>query len=224
MNKFYFTLIIIILLNNCSLNENSKIWNKKENKSDINNKSVKVLTDEKKVVLEFNKELRLDLSGILTSNKIIDNQNNNGSQSYKGKLNKIGNFKFSKLDEINQIDFTPSFLRNGIIFFDKKGSIIRYDDNQKIVWKKNHYSKAEKKLNPRLNFLIHDQNLLVADSIAKYYSININTGELNWSRNNTYPFNSNIKKLKDKIFIIDYKNTLRCYKIEDGTECWNLQT
>ena len=224
MNKFFFTLIIFILLNNCSLNENSQIWNKKENKSDINNKSVKVLTDEKKVVLEFNKELRLDLSGILTSNKIIDNQNNNGSQSYKGKLNKIGNFKFSKLDEINQIDFKPSFLRNGIIFFDKKGSIIRYDDNQKIVWKKNHYSKAEKKLNPRLNFLIHDQNLLVADSIAKYYSININTGELNWSRNNTYPFNSNIKKLKDKIFIVDYKNTLRCYKIEDGTECWNLQT
>ena len=224
MNKFFFTLIIFVLLNNCSLNENSQIWNKKENKSDINNKSVKVLTDEKKVVLEFNKELRLDLSGILTSNKIIDNQNNNGSQSYKGKLNKIGNFKFSKLDEINQIDFKPSFLRNGIIFFDKKGSIIRYDDNQKIVWKKNHYSKAEKKLNPRLNFLIHDQNLLVADSIAKYYSININTGELNWSRNNTYPFNSNIKKLKDKIFIVDYKNTLRCYKIEDGTECWNLQT
>ncbi len=224
MNKFFFTLIIFVLFNNCSLNENSKIWDNKEKKSDNQNKSVKVLSDEKKVVLEFNKELRLDLSGIQISNKTIENQNNNGSQSYKGELNKIGSFKFSKLDEINQIDFKPGFLKNGIIFFDKKGSIIRYDENQKIVWKKNFYSKAEKKLNPRLNFLIHDQNLLVADSIAKYYSININTGELNWSRNNTYPFNSNIKKLKDKIFIIDYKNTLRCYKIEDGTECWNLQT
>ena len=224
MNKFFFTLIIFVLLNNCSLNENSKIWNKKENKSDINNKSIKVLTNKNKVISEFNKGLRLDLSGILTSNKTIDNQNNNGSQSFKGELNKIGSFKFSKLDEINQIDFKPIFLQNGIIFFDKKGSIIRYDNNQRVVWKRNYYSKAEKKLNPRLNFLIHDQNLLVADSIAKYYSININTGELNWSRNNTYPFNSNIKKLKDKIFIIDYKNTLRCYKIEDGTECWNLQT
>ena len=224
MNKFFFTLIIFVLLNNCSLNENSKIWNKKENKSDINNKSIKVLTNKNKVISEFNKGLRLDLSGILTSNKTIDNQNNNGSQSFKGELNKIGSFKFSKLDEINQIDFKPIFLQNGIIFFDKKGSIIRYDNNQRVVWKRNYYSKAEKKLNPRLNFLIHDQNLLVADSIAKYYSININTGELNWSRSNTYPFNSNIKKLKDKIFIVDYKNTLRCYKIEDGTECWNLQT
>ena len=66
--------------------------------------------------------------------------------------------------------------------------------------------------------------LLVTDSIAKYYSLNINSGELNWSKNNIYPFNSEIKKDKNKIFVIDYKNTLRCYNINDGSECWNLQT
>ena len=90
--------------------------------------------------------------------------------------------------------------------------------------KKNHYSKGEKKLKPKLNLLVDGQNLLVTDSIAKYYSVNISTGELNWSNNNDYPFNSNIKKYKDKIFVIDYKNTLRCFKIKDGSECWNLQT
>ncbi len=58
----------------------------------------------------------------------------------------------------------------------------------------------------------------------KYYSININSGELNWSKNNTYPFNSDIKKHKDKFFVIDYKNTLRCYEIKNGNECWNLKT
>jgi len=68
------------------------------------------------------------------------------------------------------------------------------------------------------------ENLLVTDSIAKYYSININSGELNWSKNNTYPFNSDIKKYKNKIFVIDYKNTLRCYEIKNGNECWNLKT
>ena len=47
---------------------------------------------------------------------------------------------------------------------------------------------------------------------------------MNWSKNNTYPFNSDIKSYKNKIFVVDYKNTLRCYKIEDGSECWNLQT
>jgi outer membrane protein assembly factor BamB len=68
------------------------------------------------------------------------------------------------------------------------------------------------------------ENLLVTDSIAKYYSININSGELNWSKNNTYPFNSDIKKYKNNIFVIDYKNTLRCYEIKNGNECWNLKT
>jgi len=96
--------------------------------------------------------------------------------------------------------------------------------NQKVLWKKNHYSKSEKKLKPKLNFVLDGENLLITDSISKYYSININSGELNWSKNNIYPFNSEIKKHKNKIFVVDYKNTLRCYNINDGSECWNLPT
>ncbi len=224
MNKLFFTLIILFLLNSCSFNENSKIWKDKKNKLETDNKITKVFAENNESVTELNQDLKLDLSLIKLSNKKIYNQNNLGLQNYDGELKKIASFKFSKLDELNQLNFKPIFLKNGIIFFDKKGSIIRYNNNQKIVWKKNYYSKAEKKLNPKLNFLVDDQNLLVADSIAKYYSVNISTGKLNWSKNNVYPFNSNIKKHKDKIFIIDYKNTLRCYNIKDGSECWNLQT
>ena len=69
-----------------------------------------------------------------------------------------------------------------------------------------------------MNFLVTGDNLLVIDNIAKYYSVNINSGKLNWSKNNNYPFNSEIKKNKDKFFAIDYKNTLRCYKIDDGSD------
>ena len=224
MNKLFFTLIILFLLNSCSFNENSKIWKDKKNKLETDNKITKVFAENNESVTELNQDLKLDLSLIKLSNKKIYNQNNLGLQNYDGELKKIASFKFSKLDELNQLNFKPIFLKNGIIFFDKKGSIIRYNNNQKIVWKKNYYSKAEKKSNPKLNFLVDDQNLLVADSIAKYYSVNISTGKLNWSKNNVYPFNSNIKKHKDKIFIIDYKNTLRCYNIKDGSECWNLQT
>ncbi len=224
MNKLIFTVIALFFINNCSFNENSRIWKDKENKLETDKKIIKVFADDKVVVKEFNKDLKLDLSSIKKNNKKNYNQNNLGLQNYKGEWTKIGNFKFSKLEEINKLDFDPIFLKNGIIFFDKKGSIVRYDNNYKVSWKKNHYSKAEKKLNPKLNFLAEGQNLLVADSIAKYYSVNISTGELNWSKNNEYPFNSNIKKYKDKIFVIDYKNILRCYKIKDGSECWNLQT
>ena len=224
MNKLIFTLVVFFLINNCSFNENSRIWKDKENKLENNKKITKVFSENKSSVKEFNQDLKLDLSSIKILNKKNDNQNNLGLQSYKGDLRKIGSFKFSKLEELNKLDFEPTFLNNGVIFFDKKGSIIKYDNNQKVIWKKNHYSKSEKKLKPKLNFIVDEQNLLVADSIAKYYSINISTGKLNWSKINEYPFNSNIKKYKDKIFIVDYKNTLRCYNIKDGSECWNLQT
>ena len=224
MNKFIFIFIAFFFVNNCSFNENSKIWKIKENKLENDKKIVNVFLEDKATVTEFNEDLKLDISSIKINNKKIDNKNNLGLQNYKGELKQVGKFKFSKLDEINQLGFKPAFLKNGIIFFDKKGSVIKYDNNQKVVWKKNYYSKAEKKLKPKLNFLVDGQNLLVTDNIAKYYSLNISTGELNWSKSNEYPFNSNIKKFENKMFVIDYKNTLRCYEIKDGSECWNLQT
>ena len=224
MTRVIILIISLILLNHCSLNENSRIWKDKEKKLKTQKNIKKVFSKEKKISSEFNQELKLDLTNIKTNNKIIDNKNNYGSQKYGGLVKKIGTYKFKKFEEINQINFKPIFLNNGLIFFDKKGSIIKYNKNQKILWKKNYYSKAEKKQNPKLNFALDNENLLVTDSIAKYYSLNINSGKLNWSKNNTYPFNSDIKKFNNKIFVIDYKNTLRCYNIIDGSECWNLKT
>ena len=224
MNKFFFSLIVFIFFISCSFNENSTIWNKKEDNFEINKNTTKLFTENKKIISEFNKGLKLDLKSIKINNKLNINQNNNGSQSYKGELTKIGNYKFSKFDDVGNFDFNPIFLKDGLIFFDKKGTITRYDSDQKILWKKNHYSKSEKKLNPKLNFLLDNQNLLISDNIAKYYSINIENGELKWLKSNIYPFNSNLKKSKDNIFAIDYNNTLRCFKIIDGSECWNLQT
>ncbi len=224
MNKLIILVITLIFLNHCSLNENSRIWKNKENELENQTNVKKLFAEDKKIITEFNPELKLNLTKIDTNNKIIDNKNDYGSQNYDGALIKIGNYKFSKLEDINQLNFKPIFLNNGLIFFDKKGSIIKYDNDQKVIWKKNYYSKKEKKLKPKLNFFLDNKNLLVVDSIAKYYSVNIDSGKLNWSKNNTYPFNSEIKKSKDKIFVIDYKNILRCYSIIDGSECWNLQT
>ena len=224
MNRIIILIIALIFLNQCSLNENSRIWKDKEKKLEAQKNIKKVFLEDKKITTEFNQELKLDLSIIKFNNKITDNVNNYGSQNYEGLIDKIGNYKFSKFEDINQLNFKPIFLDDGLIFFDKKGSIIRYNDKTKVLWKQNHYSKSEKKLRPKLDFVQDGENLLITDSIAKYYSVNINSGELNWSKNNIYPFNSDIKKHKNKIFVIDYKNTLRCYNISDGNECWNLKT
>ena len=224
MNKLLILLLALLILNHCSFSEKSRIWKDKEKLTENNSNIKKVFLNEKKIVTEFNSELKLNLNNIKVNNKIIDNKNNYGSQSYNGTINKIANYKYSKLEEVNLFNLKPIFLNGALIFFDKSGSVIRYDKSQKIIWKKNYYSKSEKKLKPKLNFVLDNENLLVADSIAKYYSINVNSGKLNWSKNNTYPFNSEIKKYKIKIFVIDYKNTLKCYYINDGSECWNLQT
>jgi outer membrane protein assembly factor BamB len=217
-------LFLLFLFNQCSFNEGSRIWSGKEKKSENQNNIKKIFPEEKKKSTQFNQDLRLNLEKIQINSKIIDNKNNYGAQDYDGLIKKIGSYKFSKLKEIDQLDFKPVFLDENLIFFDKKGTIIKYDSNNKVLWKKNYYSKSEKKLNPKLNFIVEGDNLLITDSIAKYYSLNINTGELNWFKNNIYPFNSEIKKDKNKIFAVDYQNTLRCYNIIDGSECWSLQT
>ena len=224
MNRIIILIIALIFLNQCSFKENSRIWKDKDNKLEDQKNIKKVFLEDKKITTEFNQELKLDLSVIKSNNKVTDNKNNHGSQNYEGLIDKINSYKFSKFEDTNQLNFKPIFLDDGLIFFDKKGSIIRYNDKSKVLWKKNHYSKSEKKLRPKLDFVQDGENILITDSIAKYYSVNINSGELNWSKNNIYPFNSDIKKYKNKIFAIDYKNTLRCYNISDGNECWNLKT
>ena len=66
--------------------------------------------------------------------------------------------------------------------------------------------------------------MIIADNIAKYYALDINTGKVLWSKNNIAPFNSQIKIYKNKFFVIDFENTLRAYSINDGNEIWNIKT
>ena len=224
MNKISILVIFLLFLGNCSSSKNPINWKKEQIKIEEQQNVKKAFTEDKVVQKEFNSDLRLDLSNIVLNNKTFDNKNNLGSQNYDGLLNKVGNYKFSKLIGFNQLNFKPTFFNNDLIFFDKKGSIIKYNENYKVSWSNNYYSKSEKNLNPKLNFLLASEDLLVADSISKLYSINLKTKKLNWIKQLKYSFNSEIKKNKNKIFAVDYKNILRCYSIIDGSECWNLQT
>ncbi|MDC0428154.1 PQQ-binding-like beta-propeller repeat protein [Candidatus Pelagibacter sp.] len=223
MIRLFLLILTLFFLSNCSLKEGPGLWNKKE-KIENQKKIKKLFSKEKKIITEFNPELKLDTSEIIFNNDIADNQNDTGAQNYKGLNEKINTFKFSTIKDTNQLNYKPIFLDEGLIFFDNKGTIIRYDGNGKVIWKKNIYSKSEKKLNPKLFFALDGENLLVTDNLAKYYSVNINYGELNWSKNNMYPFNSEIKITENMLFAVDYKNTLRAFNVSDGSELWNFQT
>ena len=224
MTRLFLLIFTLFLVSNCSVKENLGIWNKKEKNLENQKKVKKLFSEDKKIITEFNPELKLDISKLQFKENIVDNQNNFGAQNYTGFNEKINTFKFSTLKDTNQLNYKPVFLDDGLIFFDNKGTIIRYDLNGKVIWKKNIYSKSEKKLNPKLFFALKGENLLVADNLAKYYSINIKFGELNWSKNNMHPFNSEIKITDNMLFAVDYQNTLRSFNLSDGSELWNFQT
>ncbi len=150
--------------------------------------------------------------------------NNNRRVNYDGSLERISRYKFSSIDNFDQFEPEIVFDNNNVIFFDNKGSILKFDEFSKLIWKINYYKKTEKKLKPILTFANNQNNLIVADNLAKYYAIDIKTGNLLWMKNNIAPVNSQIKIYKNKFFLTDLENILRCYSIKDGKELWNIKT
>jgi len=224
VNKPLIFILIFFFISNCSLNKNSSLWNKKEK---INNESrnlKKIIVKNKREFKELNPFLNLNLPKNLKSDKNFKNLNDFGSLKYDGYLNKTFSYKFSKFKNFNKSNFEPLILDDGLIFFNKKGDVLKFNENKKILWKKNYYSKVEKKLNPILTFSVADKNLIIADNISKILLLDKNSGELIWIKNSIYPFYSEIKVHKDKFFVIDYKNILRCFYLKDGSECWNVKT
>ena len=222
MNKILIYILTLFILSNCSLNKNSKIWKKKELQLE-NKENVKIILADKEVnITELNPYIKINLSNInFISN---DNHNNFGFQSYSGEFENNGSYKFSKHKDNKFLDTSPSFLNNGLIYYDGKGSIIRFDDQKKTIWKINYYTKPEIKRSPNLNFFITNDLLIVVDNISKIYLIDAKNGNLIWKKNNEYPFNSEIKVFEDRFFVVDYLNTLRCFYIKDGSNCWTVET
>ena len=75
MNRLLALFITFFLLNNCSFNENSRIWKDKEKDLSEKENVKKIFAEEEIKASEFNQEVKLNLSGLRTSNKIIDNIN-----------------------------------------------------------------------------------------------------------------------------------------------------
>ena len=225
MSKILKIILIFIFLTSCSFNKSSKYWTNKKISKEKNEKKIETFKKEEVLNLELNPSLKISFySKAINKSFLNNNDNNNGRINFDGNLENISKFKFSKI--VNFYKYNPEilFINNDIIFFDNKGSILKFDKNSKLLWKKNHYSKSEKKQNPILFFANNKKYIIVGDNIAKYYAIDAITGELVWSKTNSAPFNSQIKIYKDKFFITDFENTLRAYSINNGKEIWSIKT
>ena len=231
MNNSLKILLIFILITNCSVYKNSKFWTKEKI---VDEKTMYVEQTLKKeeifkitevLNLEFNAGLKISLNSKAINKSFLNNfDNNNGRTEFNGNLQTISKYKFSKIQNFYQYDPEITFYNSDIIFFDNKGSILRFNEDLNLIWNKNSYTKTEKKQNPILFFANNKKTLIVTDNIAKYYALNIDTGDILWSKKNTSPFNSQIKIYKNKFFVIDYENILRAYSVNDGSEIWSIRT
>ena len=225
MNNIFKILLVFIFLTNCSFNKNSSFWKTEKIKKVELPQKEEIIKKEKKFSSEFNTKVKISLYAKAVNDSFLNNlDNNNGRINFNGNLEKISKYKFSAIKKFHQYDPEILFYKNDIIFFDNKGTIMRFNNDSELVWKKNNYTKPEKKQNPILFFAISKKILIVADNIAKYYALDIDTGEVLWSKNNTAPFNSELKVYKDRFFIIDYQDILRAYSIKDSKEIWNVKT
>ena len=225
MSNIFQLLLIIIFFSGCSLNKNSKFWTSETIKKIEEQKFEKIFDDPTALSQELNTNISLNFSKSFTKNNLSKKfTNNDGRVNFDGSLNKSLKYKFSKIENFYQFEPELSFYKDNIIFFDDKGTVLQFDGRSKLIWKKNHYTKSEKKSNPILQFANNDKFLIIADNLSKYFMLNLQSGDLVWSKNNTAPFNSQIKIYKDRFFVIDFTNTLRCYSMKNGEEIWNFQT
>ena len=215
---------ILLILNNCSFDTKSGIWTEEKIKlGKEENKDIKELF--KKEILnenEFNPNLKLEIKNF-SENKNKYKGNNFGALKVSSNFNNISKYSFNKIKYFEQFEPELVFIDKDLIFFDKKGSIIRFGEKSKIKWKVNHYTKKEKKLLPILKLAKTKKNLLVIDNLAKLYLLDSSNGKLLWTLDHEVSFMSQIKIDDDKFYLLDANNTFICFSVLDGKKIWQFK-
>ncbi len=224
MSKNTLIILFILFFNSCSFDTRSGIWTKEKiSLNSIENNQIKELF--KKEILnenEFNPNLKLSIKNF-TESKNKYNGNNFGALKVNSSFKNISKYSYSKIEYFEQFEPKAVFVDKDLIFFDKKGSIIKFDYESKIKWKVNYYSKKEKKLLPTLRFERSNKNLLVTDNFAKIYLINTSNGKLIWTKEHDVSLISQLKIENNKFYVLDANNTFSCYSLLDGQKIWEFK-
>ena len=212
-------IFFLLIFSSCSSFKSENLVEKKSKEV------VKKINSEKNQISQnFNSvlEVKLPNKADTKSREIL--RNNFGRQEIIDLNYKINSYKFKKIKNFSKFEPNIIFEKSNIYFFQNKGSIIKMDAENKIIWEINNYSKQEKKLGPLLNFGSNNNTIFVTDNLSKYYAIDKLTGKIIWSKTNTSPLNSEIKIINDKFFAIDQENTIYCYSIKDGKKIWSYRS
>ena len=225
MNKISYFCLILIFISGCSFHSAGGFWTKQKKLKNIENNFKSLIDDKEITTKEFNSKFNILVKkSDIKIDKFYNYNNNDGYTHFKSNLEKITKYNFSKIKDYSIFEPNLVFYKNNVIFFDNKGSILNFNNNSKLIWKVNNYLKDEKKYGPLITLSNFENKLIVADNFAKTYAMNIDTGEILWSKKNTTPFNSEIKFYKDYFFVIDTSNVLNCFSIKNGEKIWSYET
>jgi outer membrane protein assembly factor BamB len=217
----FLSIFLLFILSSCSLDTKSGIWTKDKDLEKTDIREIKIFDQDEILKKELNTNFNLEINH--KTNEINNfNTNNTGILDHDQNFEKSSKFKFKKIKNFNY--FEPDLISDGdnFLFFDGKLNLLKFNKNFELVWKKNIYSKIEKKNKPLLWFSLDSNYLIVADTIGKIFKIDFNSGEILWSKKNNNPINSQIKIYKDKIYFIDLNNIMRCLSLINGKELWKF--
>jgi len=135
VNKIIIFLICIFFTASCSFNKNSKFWTASQNIPEENDPNYQeIFVEEEALNKELNANVPINLGNIFNNDlKIRDYFNNDGRLNFDGVLKKSSRYKFSKIKNFYQFEPKISFNNKNLIFFDNKGSILKFDNKSKLI-------------------------------------------------------------------------------------------
>ena len=230
--KFYLTLILLVILQSCSFDNKTGIWNNANEiaiKQDEIFRDFETLYSEEKSfnsTIEASNNLKIKLkkkkTNLVWNDKFYNNSNNFDNFIYEN-INQLV-FKSKKLSR-NKLNENILFDGKNVITSDSRGNIIVYStEKQEIIYQYNFYKKKLKKIEKKLNFIIENKIIYVADNIGYLYAINYLDKKIVWAKNYKKPFRSNLKITQDDLLVADQDNLLYFINKYNGNKKKNFPT
>ena len=223
MTNKIFIIFLLIFFTSCSASNKVKFW--KDEKTEDQTKRISLFENNKSKISEFNTKVKVSLKDNYQKTNFNNNYNNIKILNYDGKLDKVSEFSFKKFKDLSNLKSDVIVTnKNEIIYYDGNGSIFKLDKDYNLIWKKNYYSKKEKKSKLSLSIATKDNKIIIADNLSYYYVVDSLTGNLLWKKKNTAAFNSQIKIVNNNFYTLDFDNILRCYSLNNGSQIWEYKS
>ena len=223
--KFLFSIILLILINNCSFDDKTGIWKNEKNLSD--EKDINAFKDFRNINLSEDKYFDQIIKSDKNFNFILGTPKSTQewNDEYFGKNNVFPNVLYNNNDNIlkgkklsrSELSRNILFKNNLLIASDIKGNLIVYSvDRKKILHKYNFYKKRYRSINKKMKMTIFEENLYISDNIGFLYAYDFKLNKIIWAKRFPVPFRSNIKINNKKLYIANENNSLFIINSKDG--------